>query len=180
MIYDDTTGTVIDPAVEESMKSLEDDVLLGFTLDLSLLNQEEERHPVSTNTGFPSAVDSVSTLDKHAAKACSSSALVAPSVTAKVASKTAAKDDDASLLSSTSGITIETIHTIETRLETLQTQVEKTDSRFNELMEFLRQGNGQAQVAPVNVQKTDQQSGTSSNPVTLDAGEDNSVSGEVP
>ena len=41
MVFDEETGTVVDPTVEQSMKFLDEETLPGFTLDLSLLTQSK-------------------------------------------------------------------------------------------------------------------------------------------
>ena len=179
MQYDEETGAVVDPTVEASMKSLEDDALPGFTLDMSLLAQaDKEQRP--SRTGFPADVDSVSTLDKRGAKPSSLSFITpATAATGSDPTKATPKGDDSSIVSSTSAITMETIQTIENRLETLQSQVEKTDSRFNELIDLLRQGNGTAQ-SNGHDQRTEMQIGTSCTTATLDARGRDLSSGNVP
>ena len=181
MVYDEATGTVIDPAAEESMKSMEDEMLPGFSLDMSLVEQQLSETRPAQRTGFPKENDSVSTLDKGTRKT-SISIITAPSGAMESGpTRLTSQMDDSSIISSTSGITIETIHTIEKRLETLQNQVEKTDHRFNEIMNFLRQGNGNTSSSSGYTQETDKQDGTPSNPVTLDAGGNTQLSsGEVP
>ena len=170
MVYDEDTGTVIDPTVEQSMNFLDEETLPGFSLDMSMLTQstQAESRP-SITTGFPSATDSVSTLgQKQRVSKVNPSPLTIPSPSTSV------RNDDQSIVSTTSAITIETIQTVETQLHTLQQQVASTDSKFTTIMELLRQGNGIPQ-------QTEQQDGTSRNPVTLDAGDDSqSVSGKVP
>ena len=173
MVFDEETGTVVDPTVEQSMKFLDEETLPGFTLDLSLLTQSKsaETRP-QMNTGFPSAQDSVSTLGVR--KDYRSKSNTAMAITTAPTPEPS-RADDQSIHSTTSAITIETINTIETQLQTLQQQVASTDSKFLEIMEMLRQGNGNLS------QRTESQAGTSRNPVTLDAGEDSpSSSGGVP
>ena len=170
MAYDEATGTVIDPSIEESLQFVEEELLPGFSLDMSMLNSKEEDRSVCT--GFPSASDSVSTLGNPAPR-------VAPTVQASrfqpVRIASTSHRNDSSVVSSTSAITIETLQTMETQIQSLQQQVRNTDNKFNELMDFLRQGNGNTS------QRADPQLGTASDPVTLDAGGDNqSSSGKVP
>ena len=70
-----------------------------------------------------------------------------------------------------------TIETIETQIQTLQHYVASADAKFDKIMSYLHQGNGNVNSS----QRTEQQTGTSSNPVTLDAGGDHvSSSGKVP
>ena len=182
MRYDEETGTVIDPEVEESIRALEEDALPGFTLDMSLLTQQStDKRPEAARTGFPTDLDSVSTLGKGGRKPSNVSIVATSTIaTASAQTRSTPRGDDSSIISTTSAITIETIQTIENRLETLQSQVEKTDSRFNELMDFLRQGNGNTRVTDGYDQRTELQSGTSCNTATLDARGTDVSSGGVP
>ena len=178
MEYDEETGMVIDPTLDQSMKYVEEVALPGFSLDMSAVTQGAgENRPTLPRTGFPSTSDSVSTLDKAAVARRASSAK-GSGAQSGVSLETACKDD-ASVLSSTSAITTETIHTIETQLHNLQTHVSNTDKKFDEILMMLRQGNGFSPSGTT--QRAEQQSGTSCNPVTLDAGGDlESSSGGVP
>ena len=180
MKYDEETGAVIDPEVEDSMKMIEDEALSGFTLDLSLLHQTDTAtRPVNNNTGFPTDTDSVSTLGRPKTTTTQVGTASSAAIISSTSTQPASKEDDSSVISSTSAITIETIQTIENRLEALQSQVEKTDSRFNELMNFLRLGNDSSQSSG-DGQRAAQQIGTSSNAATLDAGGTQVSSGTVP
>lgn len=177
MEFDEESGMVIDPTLEQSMKYVEEVALPGFSLDMSAITNAEADSRPTQRTGFPSASDSVSTLDKDAVKRNSGRLSAAPS--AQIVSTTVSRQDDSSILSSTSAITTETIQTIETQLQKLQTHVSNTDRKFDEIMMMLRQGNGLPTSGAS--QRTEMQSGTSSDPVTLDAGGDpESSSGGVP
>ena len=161
MHYDAATGTVIDPTVEESLKFIDDENLPGFELDISALSQSADDQRPAERTGFPSDLDSVSTLGRGAATVTQGA--VSRNTVSVNTSFQSEKDDDASIFSSTSTITVETIQTIQTQLHTLQQQVSNTDSRFNELMDFLRQGDR-------DTLRAQSRNGTSATAATLDAG----------
>ena len=161
MKFDETTGTIVDPHMEESMRFMDNDNLPGFALDLSAmtaLSLDEQRPTI--RTGFPSDIDSVSTLGRGATTMSSPTPRIA---TVSVNAPTPLGADDTSIISSTSAITVETINTIQTQLLSLQQQVTNTDSKFNEIINLLRQGNGETQQARSG-------GGTPTTVATLDAG----------
>ena len=171
MVYDEATGTVIDPTLEQSMKYMEEAPLRGFELDMSLVEQQETELGRPLRTGFPTDVDSVSTLGRPNTQTAAATTVLVPRTT--VGNSTGTQHDDALVMSSTSGVTMATIQTIETQIQSLQQQAIRTDAKFNEIISLLRQGNGISQ-------RTELQDGTPSNPVTLEAGSSTSAPGGVP
>ena len=176
MRFDEVTGTIIDPDAEESMKYMEEANLPGFHLDMSLLEQNNSTNTdnrPAARTGFPSDNDSVSTIgngniaiDRNSRNTSSTGRTVNLGTSNAVS-------DDATIQSNISTVTTETIQTIQTQLHVLQQQVQNTDSKFNELMNFLRQGSGTSH-------ETTSQIGTST-VVNLDTGEGATpLSGGVP
>ena len=112
MKYDEATGHIIDPSMEQSMVFMEE-TLPGFELDLIQMGSNEQTSSRPLHTGFSSGNDSVSTLGRPQGQQLSTSTSTR---LVSILGSSSHQNDDASVLSSTSGITMATIHTIETQI----------------------------------------------------------------
>jgi hypothetical protein len=168
--FDAEKGIVVDDLVEDHLTFIADESLLGFSFTLA--NDKEGDSAEATRPSEPALYndsDSVSTLAKPG-----TSSFLSPSFTNNVSFDRAdtRSNDNTSITSNTSAVTMETISTIEKNISALTTHVKNNDHKFNELMNYLRTTHG----GPVSSATTQDCAPDRS---TTAAGEDSSVSGQV-
>jgi hypothetical protein len=179
--YDPVSGTVVDETVGEQLNNIDDDNLLGFTFDLSAIedgNEEEhsdEMRPSGKNYDryFPHDNDSVSTFGRPK----DPEHTFTPIITAptKVRKLHSTSNDSTSVTSIASTVTMEeTIHSMNSQIRFLTAQGSNINQKFDAIMEKLgmttmRQGTS-----------TSETNGTSLTGTNKAGSENNSPSGGVP
>jgi hypothetical protein len=167
--FDPTKGVVVDTLVNDELTFIDEDNLLGFSFSTA----QEEVQNESTRPDRPQALyhddDSVSTLAKPG------SSVITPSMTTNVniPRYDSRSNDNTSITSGTSTVTMDTIHSIENRLSTLTTQLHNNDKKFEEIMQFLRTQSGANTNSPTIPN-------SSSNGGQTEAGDDREISGGEP
>jgi hypothetical protein len=149
--YDPETGNIIDETLGDQLTAIDDDQLLGFTFDMEDIstnnkdnNQDESRPPEPTyDRFFPTDNDSVSTFGKPTTPSRSDN----PIITAhpRVRRLNTASHDNSSVTSITSGVTVETLESMNSQILFLTKQGSSINQKFDLIMEKLgieMRGNG--------------------------------------
>jgi hypothetical protein len=174
LTFDESKGAVVDNLVNDHLTFLDEENLLGFSFTI---NPDEPQTP--HNEARPSQEqplyndsDSVSTLAKPG-----QASFITPSAAhnqsfSRIDTRS---NDNTSVTSGTSTVTMETISTIENRLTTLTTHIQRTDKKFDDIMNYLISSNSGGSSTSATNQHGTAASGNS------EAGEDTpSISGRVP
>jgi hypothetical protein len=170
--YDVTKGAVIDDLVDNHLSFIDDENLLGFSFTTDAATEGDVQTEAVTRpseTVLYNDSDSVSTLAKPGA-----ASFLTPSFNNNVSFSRSdtRSNDNTSITSNTSAITMETISTMEKSISALTTHVQKNDQKFDEIMSYLRSTHRGPASSAINQDCAPVNS-------NLAAGEDSSVSGHV-
>ena len=173
MVYDITKKQVIDPDTDQLIDETDDNDLIGFTLDLQTNNSkpnDDESRPTyqkkdKVDKAMPRDSDSISTLRGNGAG--STTSRFVPPPPPRVQRETHS-NDTLSMISATSTVTIETIASLESKVEDLTKQVATSNTQYATILNKL-----DAMMKPPTPKKDDTPNGAST------AGSNNSSSGGV-
>jgi hypothetical protein len=155
LAFDSVKGVVIDNLVDDHLTFLDEENLLGFSFE----NNENKDNTNSTNDEARPATaqplyndsDSVSTLANPGR-----ARFITPTMNhnATIPRPDTRNNDNASIISTTSTMTMETLSTIDQRITSLTTHVQNNDKKFEDLMNMLMASNARGSSQPITQNST--------------------------
>jgi hypothetical protein len=139
--YNPDTGMVEDKEFKSSNEDdLDNEELKGFEFDFSAMEATlEEKRPLKDKAHpSPYDIDSVPTIHAHDKHTLHGSRFIVTSPTRSLPKRPNVSDTD-SVYSSTSTVTMATLASMESKINTLTTQLQQTDNKFEQILGLLHQ-----------------------------------------